>query len=311
MPAAVAQSSPLPALAAGPVPAVASTVVGLRIDAAVDLTVASGFSDLDVRGRLELAAEQQHDLLRGLLDPTAQTAYDLRLRAGMGAGLELAVLIRSWDGSAGERDGARRGDARGVPVRRCRASRPGGRHRGSARAREPGWRASAPRRRSPTASTSAGPSRSSSPTAPTPACRTTSASRSSTGRSRTGAGSTSGSGGWSGRSWSRSGCCRSRRRPRSTTCWPSTRRSTGGRARVPADRPLGPAPARAGGVRGQQRAGVPRLPAAARAARVRDPDPDRRPPAGERRRRRRRGDDQPAGLQRRQRARPPALGGQL
>jgi hypothetical protein len=71
--------------------------VGLRIDAAVDLTVASGFSELYVRGRLELAAEQQHDLLRSLLDPSAQTAYDLRLRAGTGAGLELAVLIRSWD----------------------------------------------------------------------------------------------------------------------------------------------------------------------------------------------------------------------
>jgi hypothetical protein len=101
MPAAVTQSSPMPALAAAASGAIVpSTVVGLRIDAAVDLTVASGFGDLDVRRRLELAAEQQHDLLRGLLDPTAQTAYDLRMRAGLGAGLEMAVLVRSWDRTA-------------------------------------------------------------------------------------------------------------------------------------------------------------------------------------------------------------------
>jgi hypothetical protein len=98
--AVVTQSSPVPSLAAGPTAVAPSTVVGLRVDAAVDLTVASGFSDLDVHGRLELAAEQQHELLRGLTDPTAQTAYDLRMRAGAGSGLEIAVLIRSWDRTA-------------------------------------------------------------------------------------------------------------------------------------------------------------------------------------------------------------------
>jgi hypothetical protein len=96
----VTQISPVPTLAGAAAAVAPSTVVGLRIDAAVDLTVAAGFSDLDVLGRLELAAEQQNDLLRGLADPTAQTAYDLRMRAGMGAGLEMAILIRSWDRTA-------------------------------------------------------------------------------------------------------------------------------------------------------------------------------------------------------------------
>ena len=99
--AAITQRSPLPALAGSrPEASAPSVVVGLRIEAAVDLTVAPGFSDLDVHGRLELAAEQQHDLLRGLLDPAARTAYDLRLRAGAGDGLEMAMLVRSWDADA-------------------------------------------------------------------------------------------------------------------------------------------------------------------------------------------------------------------
>jgi DNA helicase HerA-like ATPase len=100
MSATVVQNSPLPALDAAAAALAPSAIVGLRIDAAVDLTVAAGFNELDVRDRLELAAKQQHDLLRGLLDPAAQTAYDLRLRAGMGHGLEMAVLVRSWDASA-------------------------------------------------------------------------------------------------------------------------------------------------------------------------------------------------------------------
>jgi uncharacterized protein DUF87 len=95
--AVVAHRRRIPSLGSGAGAIVPSSVVGLTIDAAVDLTVAPGFSDLDVHGRLELAAEQQLDLLRGLSDPTAQTAYDLRMRAGWGAGLEMAVLVRSWD----------------------------------------------------------------------------------------------------------------------------------------------------------------------------------------------------------------------
>ncbi len=100
MSATIVQSSPLPALGAPGDGVAPSAIVGLRIEAAVDLTVAAGFSDLDVRARLELAGEQQHDLLRGLLDPAARTAYDLRMRAGMGRGLEMAVLVRSWDADA-------------------------------------------------------------------------------------------------------------------------------------------------------------------------------------------------------------------